>query len=155
MKKTNKIMLVGMIAFFLTSLTSFAQEGEAEYSTIHFCRAKQGMMSGGTSFNIRININDKEITNIGNGTKISYKVYSEGELKIFCEGEFSGSPVGSPYLETINVTHGQEYCIEFSANMTGMKGKLLDEKKAKKTIKAKYKTEYELEEMKDEPLIEK
>ena len=144
MKKLLGFVL--MVVFLGTSLYSFGQSDENN-ATINIYRLKESMMSGGSGLSVKIFFNDKEITLLQTNTKLNYKLYTPGSVKVKCVAEFGGSPVGSPYVETFDFEKGKEYHISISAgSMFGVKGEVVDEKGLKKIDKNKFADTISLEE---------
>jgi len=140
-----------VIAIFMLSVscTSYCQTNEEEYALINVYRLKESMMSGGSGLTVKVLINEKEVCNLLTNTKLIYKLHSTGTVKIKCIAEFSGSGIGSPYVETFEFEKGKEYHIRLTAgSMTGVKGESINEKKLKKVSKNKFADTVELEEKK-------
>jgi len=149
------VMIMTAVFFELPSKT-FGQTPGKDYTTIYFYRLKQGMMSGANSVEVKIMMNDKEIGSLTNGTRLTYKLYSEGSIKIKCVGVFGSGVIGSPYVTTIDFKHGDEYHIGLQAfSMTGVKGEILDEKQKNKMNKETWADQTTKEEDKADPIIKK
>jgi hypothetical protein len=151
------LLVMIMTALFseLPAIT-FSQSAGKDYSTIYFYRLKQGLMSGANSVEVKIMMNDKEIGSLTNGTRLTYKFYSEGSIKIKCVGVFGSGVIGQPYVTTIDFKHGEEYHIGLQAfSMTGVKGEILDEKQKNKMNKEVWADQTNREEDKSDPIIKK
>jgi hypothetical protein len=154
MKRINLLASLILMALMLGSSTTFGQS--KDFSEIHFYRLKQSMMSGATGMEVKIIMNDKEMGSFSNGTKLTCKVYSEGPIKIKCVGMMAGGIVGSPFVTTLDVKHGEEYHYGIQAySMTGVKGEVLTEKQKEKMGKEKWADESTKEEDKANPIIKK
>jgi|GEM_PF-2730322 len=130
--------LVLMMVLFGTSYHSNGQSNE-DNAMINIYRLKESAMSGASGLSIKIFFNDKEITLLQMNTKLSYKLYTTGRVKVKCVAEFGGSPIGSPYIETFDFEKGKEYHIRISAgSMFGVKGEIVDEKGLQKINKNKF-----------------
>lgn len=127
-----------MTVFLGTSINSFGQSNE-DNATINIYRLKESAMSGGSGLNVKIFFNDKEVAALQTNTKLSYKLFTTGSVKVKCVAEFGGSPIGSPYVETFDFEKGKEYHISISAgSMFGVKGEVVNEKGLKKINKNKF-----------------
>jgi hypothetical protein len=152
MKKIT--LLASLILLISTSVTLFAQS--KDYAEINFYRLKQSMMSGGTGMEVKITMNDKDMGSFLNGTKLTCKVYSEGSIKIRCVGTMAGGIVGSPFVTTIDVKHGEVYHYGIQAfSMSGVKGEVLNDKQKEKMAKEKWADETTKEENKADPIVKK
>jgi hypothetical protein len=153
----NKVVTLGFIfTIFMLGLPSksFSQTESDTYSIIHVYRVKESMMSGGRGLEAKMYLNNKEITSILTGTKLKYKIFSEGLIKMKFVAGFAGSGIGSPYVEELNIESGKEYHIGISvASMKGVSGEILNKKKLKKMSKKKFSDESELEEDKANPIV--
>ena len=152
MKSNFRIVVTGLIC--ILSVGAFAQTNGKDYAEITIYRAKQGTMSGATMMDAKIKMNEKEIGSVLNATKLKYKIYSEGSVKIACIGMIAGGPIGKPYVTTIAVKKGEEYHIALTlSNMSGVSGIIMGEKELKKMEKEKFVDQTELEEDKANPVI--
>lgn len=145
----NKLLgLIFMMVFLGTGSYSFGQSDE-DFATINIYRVKESVMSGGNSLNVKIFFNDKELAVLQTNTKLTYKLYSTGSVKVRCVAGFGESPVGSPYAQTIDFEKGKEYHISVTAgSMFGVKGELVDEKGLKKINKNEFSDSIDLVEEK-------
>jgi hypothetical protein len=143
----NKLIgLIFTIVFVATGLYSFGQSNE-DHAIINIYRLKESVMSGGSSLNVKVFLNEKEITNLQTNVKLSYTHFSTGNLKVKCIAEFSGSPIGSPFVSTLDIEKGKEYHISINAgSMFGVKGEIVDEKGLKKISKLEFSDTIELAE---------
>lgn len=142
-----KFLKLGLVvAFFGLSTSLIGQSAEGDI-TLNIYRLKESTMSGGSGLNVKLFINDKEVTSIMSNTKLIYKMKTAGSTKIKFAAEFGGSPIGSPYVETMDLSAGTEYHISINAgSMFGVKGSIVDANDLKKLAKNKYNDTITLEE---------
>ncbi|MCB9272693.1 MAG: hypothetical protein H6564_01540 [Lewinellaceae bacterium] len=146
--------LIMIILSILLPDSSFCQ-GDNDYAEIYFYRPKQSIVSGGVAVEIKVSLNGRDIGTLLNKTKIRYRLYSQGSIKLRCAGSLGGSGIGSPYVETINFQHGKEYHVVLSFHsVRGVSGEILSANKGRKMKKKKYADETELEEDRSNPILE-
>ena len=154
--KTKSFKTILLTAILFISINIFSQTGDKNYAEIHFYRVKQSVISGATMMEAKIKINEKEVGAFLNATKLTYKIYSQGTIKINCAGYAAGSPLGQPYVTTMEVKNGEVYHIALTlSNMSGVKGIIMDAKEVKKMEKEKFVDQSEVEEDKANPVIKK
>jgi len=160
MKKIKQIrVLFGLIvSIVLLGLPGnvLGQSNGKDFAEIYVYRANQNMFNGKNPLEVKITMNNKEIGLLQNGTKLKYKVYSKGSIKIKCFLAYSEGSVGKPYYKTIDVENGKEYHVSLktvSLTGPGVAGKLLDEKGISKITKKKFYDESEYVEDKSNPII--
>jgi len=100
----------------LTGIFNNIYSQEQKYATIYIYRPKKFILS---AVDVQITFNDYQICKLKNNTKLKYKVYSEGKLKIkaFQPTETLNRwniPI------TINIKHGKAYYLKINA--TGTRG---------------------------------
>ncbi len=152
---SNHLNIILMfVSFLLYSCSLWAQTESQDYAEIYVYRAKQGMITGANSLDVKVEINGKTIGNLSNGTKLLYKIHSEGEIKLKCIGTFGQGAIGSPYVTTLQVKHGESYHIALvTSSITGVKGSIMDEAKIKEMSAKKFSDENEYEEDLSDPVI--
>jgi hypothetical protein len=131
MKKYAILLAMVLVTIlFNQPVRSFSQNSGKDYAELNFYRVKQGALSGANSVEVKIMLNDKEIGALSNGTKLTYKLFSEGIVKIKCIATFGSSVIGQPYTLTRNIKHGEVIHIDLEgSSMKGVKGEVLDKKK--------------------------
>ena len=140
--------LVLLVAIISVSSNLIAQSN-ADCASVNIYRLKESAMSGGRGLSVKVFINDKEISQLQSNTKMNYKIYSVGSVKIKCTAEFGGGSIGSPYVLPIELEKGKEYHINIKAgSMFGVKGEVMNDKKMKKINKNKFADTISLEEEK-------
>lgn len=143
MKKICLLFLTITMLFAEKNL--YAQNDSSANITIY--RMAENYMSGGGSLSIKILFNDQVVTTLQTNTKLNYKLYSTGTVKVKMVAEFSGNPIGSPFVKTIDFEKGTDYHISVEAgSMFGVKAELLDEKGLKKVNKYEFADSISLEE---------
>jgi len=156
MKKLCLLIAFAITAFVILPILAFCQETSKDYTEVIFYHPKQNMMSGATSIEVKVYMNDKEVGGLLNGTKLTYRFYSEGPVKIKCVGTFGGGVIGSPFIANIEGKHGEAHYFSLLAySMTGIKGEILDEKKKEKMDKTAWVDENTKTEDKADPIIKK
>ena len=153
--KTVKVALIITTLMFSLQNRALCQTSGKDYAEIYFYRPQQGLMSGATSVDIKIKMNDKEIGALSNGTMMKYRFYSEGPIKIKCIAVMMNSVIGHPWVINIDGKHGEENHIGLWAYMTGVKGEILTEKKKNKISKTNWADSMNYEEDNADPIIKK
>ena len=132
----KKLVILSLTLLFAFSGTSFAQDEE---TTFTFYRIKQGMMSGATSLVAKIYLNGNEVAMIQNGTIVKYDMESEGSVKVKVVASFGNSPIGSPWVKTMDVKKGEPVHIQLTLNsLSGARGEILNEKGVKRMSKMSF-----------------
>jgi hypothetical protein len=156
MKKLSCLIAIAITAFVILPVMTFCQETSKDYTEVVFYHPKQNMMSGANSLEVKVYMNDKEIGGLLNGTKLVYRFYSEGPVKIKCVATFGGGIIGQPFISNIEGKHGESYYFSLLAySMTGIKGEIIDAKKKDKMEKETWVDTNTKVEDKADPIIKK
>ncbi len=95
---------------FSNAYTQEAKPGD-DFSIINIYRPKSG---GGNSSQYRIYFNDRLIQIFPSGLRVSYKIYSVGDLKVKTEALFMGNTLPGESIVMLPVESGKTYYLKVS-----------------------------------------
>ena len=154
MRKNNLLpgLILAIIVAWLPN-PSFGQ-GNQGYADLYFYRPKQSVASGAVAVEIKVSLNEQEIGTLLNKTKMRYRLYSQGPIKVKCAGMLGGSGISSPYSQMIHFEHGKEYHIVLAFHpLRGVAGEIISGNKINRYKKGKYADAMELEEDSSNPVL--
>ena len=94
--------------------TAINPQGGDNYAMLYLYRTKS---TGGGMTELRVHFNDRLIKTFKRGTKLSYKIYSEGELKITSVQLVMGNRIPGEDEFNVSITNGREYYFKLSAGI--------------------------------------
>jgi hypothetical protein len=110
----KSIFSIFLILFFAAAITDgYTQEAKSgdDFSIINVYRQRSG---GGNSTQYRLYFNDRLIQNFSSGLRLSYKIFSVGELKVKTDALFMGNTLPGESTLTLPIESGKTYYLELS-----------------------------------------